>query len=233
MAAELEETLREVARIGPYFDLVPPEDGPVWRPVSDIYHAADPVALDGLISLVHRRLGAGERRVAASILVQGYAAHLWSPVLATVAACGRIPDLSSLWWRYVDGEPLNLRVREYRSWAATDVVTGTLQVVSTVHLGPLITAVRSTVRLSERLLWGNVASALAGALPVIKQHRPDLSTDAATLAIALLDRPPLRSAGTLVERVHNGQTALSYRRRTCCLYYRIPGGGLCGDCVFA
>ncbi|MFV2120727.1 (2Fe-2S)-binding protein, partial [Streptomyces sp. Act-28] len=22
------------------------------------------------------------------------------------------------------------------------------------------------------------------------------------------------------------------RRRTCCLYYRCPGGGLCGDCVF-
>jgi iron complex transport system ATP-binding protein len=22
-----------------------------------------------------------------------------------------------------------------------------------------------------------------------------------------------------------------YRRTSCCLYYRVPGGGLCGDCV--
>ncbi|MGW5694872.1 (2Fe-2S)-binding protein, partial [Streptomyces asiaticus] len=39
------------------------------------------------------------------------------------------------------------------------------------------------------------------------------------------DHPPLRDAGTL------GTAPLGYRRRTCCLYYRVPGGGLCGDCV--
>ncbi|MEU9111287.1 (2Fe-2S)-binding protein [Streptomyces sp. NPDC048483] len=24
---------------------------------------------------------------------------------------------------------------------------------------------------------------------------------------------------------------LAYRRRNCCLYYRVPGMGTCGDCV--
>ena len=26
---------------------------------------------------------------------------------------------------------------------------------------------------------------------------------------------------------------LSFRRRSCCLYYRLPGGALCGDCGLA
>jgi hypothetical protein len=25
----------------------------------------------------------------------------------------------------------------------------------------------------------------------------------------------------------------SFRRRSCCLYYRVPGGELCGDCVLS
>ena len=27
------------------------------------------------------------------------------------------------------------------------------------------------------------------------------------------------------------QQGPAFTRRTCCLYYRLPGGGLCGDCV--
>ncbi len=27
-------------------------------------------------------------------------------------------------------------------------------------------------------------------------------------------------------------TGSAFRRRSCCLYYRVPGGGLCGDCCF-
>ncbi|MGH3410268.1 MAG: (2Fe-2S)-binding protein [Streptosporangiaceae bacterium] len=26
---------------------------------------------------------------------------------------------------------------------------------------------------------------------------------------------------------------LGFRRHSCCLYYRLPGGGLCGDCALA
>ncbi|MFI2643924.1 (2Fe-2S)-binding protein [Streptomyces sp. NPDC018610] len=28
-------------------------------------------------------------------------------------------------------------------------------------------------------------------------------------------------------------TGATFRRRSCCLYYRVPGGGVCGDCCFA
>jgi ferric iron reductase protein FhuF len=37
--------------------------------------------------------------------------------------------------------------------------------------------------------------------------------DAAPLAPAVLSAPP------------------EFRRNSCCLYYRLPEGGLCGDCV--
>ncbi|MGI5249917.1 (2Fe-2S)-binding protein [Actinacidiphila glaucinigra] len=40
--------------------------------------------------------------------------------------------------------------------------------------------------------------------------------------------PLLRDAGGL--RL-TGPGAPAYVRRSCCLYYRVPGGGLCGDCA--
>ena len=33
--------------------------------------------------------------------------------------------------------------------------------------------------------------------------------------------------------VGTGEPDLPFRRRSCCLFYRIPGGGTCGDCVLA
>ncbi|MEU1022927.1 (2Fe-2S)-binding protein, partial [Streptomyces sp. NPDC005904] len=44
------------------------------------------------------------------------------------------------------------------------------------------------------------------------------------LAEALFDHPDLRTTGTL--------DPAAFRRRSCCLYYRCPGGGVCGDCCF-
>ncbi|MGG7569367.1 (2Fe-2S)-binding protein [Streptomyces sirii] len=45
------------------------------------------------------------------------------------------------------------------------------------------------------------------------------------LAASLLTTPQLRDSGTL------DPTVPAFSRRSCCLYYRAPGGGLCGDCV--
>ncbi|MFD2121439.1 (2Fe-2S)-binding protein [Streptomyces cirratus] len=40
-------------------------------------------------------------------------------------------------------------------------------------------------------------------------------------------RPPRRT-GTFI---HEDGLGVAFTRRSCCLYYRVPGGGLCGDCV--
>jgi ferric iron reductase protein FhuF len=40
----------------------------------------------------------------------------------------------------------------------------------------------------------------------------------------LLSTAPMSGTGSL-------SVGWGFRRRSCCLYYRVPGGGICGDCV--
>ncbi|MFC3997496.1 IucA/IucC family C-terminal-domain containing protein [Nocardiopsis sediminis] len=93
-------------------------------------------------------------------------------------------------------------------------------------LRPVGAALRAQVRVAERLLWGNAASALAGAVGSLARARPALAADARALAAALLARPPLAGLGRLGPEPGHGFT-----RTTCCLYYRLPGAGMCGDCA--
>ena len=80
---------------------------------------------------------------------------------------------------------------------------------------------------SPRVLWGNVASAVSGAATMIAKGRPDLAAPAAAAATAMLGYPAL--AGT-----YAGSPGAAFRRRNCCLSYRLspPGAAsYCGDCV--
>ncbi|MBU7600691.1 (2Fe-2S)-binding protein [Streptomyces sp. P38-E01] len=109
-----------------------------------------------------------------------------------------------------------------------EMAAGLFSLVAERHLVPLAAAVRSVTPVSERLLWGNSASALVGSLQQLSAwcEERDRPGDAA-LARALVD-------DVLGHRVFRGTGTLSgteFRRSTCCLYYR-AGGGLCGDCVF-
>ncbi len=66
-------TLGQVAAVGPYFAVsTGPVVEPGWRPVRALY--TDQAVLAGLVGRVRVRLGVGDSRVAASILVQGHAA---------------------------------------------------------------------------------------------------------------------------------------------------------------
>ncbi|MGK5547151.1 (2Fe-2S)-binding protein [Streptomyces sp. URMC 127] len=104
--------------------------------------------------------------------------------------------------------------------------------------GPLAELHRTTrevVAVSGRLLWGNAASSLAGSLRVLhawcrEQGRPQDAARATALTRAVLADPVLRGTGTLAT---DGppDAAPSFVRSTCCLYYRVPPGGTCGDCV--
>ncbi|MFI8084838.1 (2Fe-2S)-binding protein [Kitasatospora sp. NPDC086009] len=87
----------------------------------------------------------------------------------------------------------------------------------------LAAAVRAAVPLSGRLLDGNAASALAGALRMLDAHAAP--GRARALVAAVLRRPPLADTGEL--------RGTGFRRTSCCLYYRVgPGTGVCGDCCF-
>ena len=100
------------ARAGPYFVLSAGDDGRGWRPAAELYSGG----LAGLIVSTGARLGVTEARVAASTVQLGYAARLWSPVLACVLQDGVVPDLTGL--RTAPGSPMRLSLPEPRGWRA-------------------------------------------------------------------------------------------------------------------
>src|SRR5581483_10929270 len=94
------------------------------------------------------------------------------------------------------------------------------------HLGPLVDALHDLVPVGHRLLWGNVAAAVAGrfaALTGLPDHPFD-PDHVLPEAARLLDAPGSPTAGlaTLFPVTHDGATRLFVRRRTCCLRYRLP-----------
>ncbi|TQS46276.1 (2Fe-2S)-binding protein [Cryptosporangium phraense] len=198
--------LREAGKLGGYFAL----GSGAGRPVSDL-HDPDSDALDRLIDEVTAAIGAPEPRIGASILFQGFAARLWSLTLGPLSIAGVVPDLAPdrLWWRSANGS-LTLGLEPVEATA-----DGVFRTVVDQHLLPLVDATQQRVRLPTALLWGNAASALVGTVRVLNTARGwDSARD-------LLERGPLR--GTLA--------GPDLQRRSCCLFYRVPHGGLCGDCA--
>jgi ferric iron reductase protein FhuF len=82
-----------------------------------------------------------------------------------------------------------------------------------------------TFALSPQVLWGNVASSLAGALTMLRAARPDRGVEATRIVARLLEHGTLAGTGDL------DPAGPSFVRRSCCLFYRVPGAGICGDCV--
>lgn len=208
------ESLAEVAAIGGYFAM---STGPVPPgAVSLATLASSDAALEPCVADVGRRLATDDRRVAASIFFQGLAARLWSPVVAAelLFGTGLRFEPASTWWHPTDG------------CFAEDPEPGSVDDVWPELLSPLADQIRSVVGLSEHILRGNAASALVGSLAVLARARPELTKASGELARRhLSDGRPLAGTGAFTER--------GFVRRSCCLYYRVPGGGLCGDCVLA
>ncbi|MFE0174632.1 IucA/IucC family C-terminal-domain containing protein [Streptomyces sp. NPDC059002] len=202
----------------------PPRSAPTASPEGP---GDDPLAFR--VDKVGRRLGAPEDRIAVSVAQLGLAARLWSVALGSAALYGAVPDLDPtlLHWDADGTSPDDLWLTDLRTLPGDP---GTLRdVVQHGHLAPLAAALRGRYRISARLLWGNAGSALAGAVRELdgwaaRTGRPDVRERAAALAAALFDHPDLRGTGTL--------DGTAFRRRSCCLYYRCPSGGVCGDCCF-
>ncbi len=193
------------------------------NPVPDVYGNS----LTFRVHAVAERLQAPEVRIAASIAQQALAARLWSAALGCAALYGRIPDLDPrlLHWDAGSSAPDDLWLAEVRPLPVDALV----DVVLHGHLEPLNAALVAHHHMSAGLLWGNAASALAGAARELDRWarargRPEVATRARALTAELLAHPLLAGTGTL--------TGTAFRRRSCCLYYRVPGGGVCGDCCF-
>ena len=187
----------------------------VWRPDLAPDQRYVPLAdldLRALAASVCRRLGNPPMRVGWSAALMGVASRLWSVSVVPFVTDHALVDPGCLLVRDDDGAVV-LGVRNPR--ARTDATVGDLDHAVRGVLEPMITA----IPLADRLLWGNAAASLS-AVP-----RVHALPGARAVVDVLLAGPGF--AGELVP-AEGGRA----RRRTCCLFYLIPGAGLCGDCVF-
>ncbi|MEU2870841.1 (2Fe-2S)-binding protein [Streptomyces olivoreticuli] len=227
--------LHELTSVGPFFALRADDSpGGATGYLSLADRTEEAVRLR--VTTVAERLGTADRRVAASIAYQGIAGRLLSIALGSAVLTGRVPDLADgrLAWHPGRTAPDDL-------WLPAPVAlppSGDLAAQIREHVlhGPLAVLHRTTravVPVSGRLLWGNAASSLAGSLRVLhgwcgERRRPEEAARALALTRALLDAPPLSGTGTLTAPAPGGP---AFARTTCCLYYRVLPGGMCGDCV--
>ncbi len=202
----------------------------------DVQHAPDTDPLTVRVRRVAAALRTREARVAASVAHQGLAARLWSVALGCTALYGAVPDLSpgAVRWDPEGSAPDDLWLAEVRPLPGD--AASLAAVVLHGHLEPLSAALRARHRVAPALLRGNAASALAAAAREITRHaRPDAAARAIPLARDLLTHPLLAGAGTFTDPDTGAGTRTGtppFHRRSCCLYYRVPGGGVCGDCCF-
>jgi hypothetical protein len=244
LLVDLDPRLAALRPLGGFFVLRTgaPPDGPL----PTLAHAYDgpapglPQPLDSRVRRVADGIRAPEPRVAASVAHQALAARLWSAALGCAVLYGQVPDLDArlLHWDAGAGAPDDLWLAEVRPRPG-DAAT-VAEMVLHGHLEPLAAALRARHPVAPGLLWGNAASALAAAARRLEQwarrhDRPEAAARTGDLTGRLLAHPLL--AGTFTGAADRtgaatGTSATGFRRRSCCLYYRVPGGGVCGDCCF-
>ncbi|MER5439914.1 (2Fe-2S)-binding protein [Streptomyces sp. NPDC002790] len=213
---QVAEALRDVeSRLGGFFAL---DTTPTRRrPDARLTHAG----LAARAQAVNDHYATPEPRIGASIAHLGLAARLWSPVLACALVHGIVLAMSTVEW---SGESSALRLPRPEGRRATELRS----LADAVHaeVDGVLAAVENglTVKVAPRLLAGNSASALLGSSAQLLRSRPDLRTDLTRLTRELLETGRLHGTGRITG------PDLTFRRRSCCLFYRAPGGGTCGDC---
>jgi len=223
--------LSELSAVSSYFAVsTGTADDADWHPVIQLY--TDPDLLAGAIAGVQERIGAADLRVAVSTFYLGFAARLWSVGLGGLAEHRLLIDLDpdQLW--YTDsGGTVRLHLPNPTAWqgssAHVNLEPALADMILTGHLEPLAAAVRRLGPISEGLLRGNIASAALGAARALRWHHGgDLADEPSwDLARTMCDDERLSGA------VSFSDSGTDYRRASCCLFYRTPGGGLCGDCA--
>jgi ferric iron reductase protein FhuF len=188
------------------------------------------IAAAELVDAVGAWLGSAERRVAASMVLVGYSTRLVGPSVAVLLRFGILLDLrpSQVRYSYVPERGFRLAVPQPAGWRGPPAALQRRWCRDVVdeHLGSVVAAVRSVVPVAAGLLWGNVASGLAGALRTLAAGGAVPLAHCHDAGLSMLECGPLRNAGRLW--VDGGQ--LCFMRRSCCLFYRLDGGGTCGDC---
>jgi hypothetical protein len=246
--SSITQVLAAAAGAGPFFVLEnedPPTttgEAPAWWPFTRLVgeHPDErgdllPRRIAAVTEVIAGRAGVTpdqiDPRAAASLVHLGLAARLVSPPLAAAILGGGLLhlDVRSLHWRDVLGPvPLTQPGITATPVEADDTATIAAATVDALATGPVaaLTAAIAGTGVSRRVLWGNVASSFAAAAGGLVRVAPDRARVVAAVVDAVLAEAPLYGHGAYT-------AARTFKRSNCCLYYRVPGGGYCGDCVLA
>ncbi|BAX97730.1 hypothetical protein MSTE_02418 [Mycobacteroides stephanolepidis] len=217
-----------MSAFGPFFAVATHATGDMptspWRPLTELTDGSP--ALASRVERVRSNLAARiavspadiDLRVAGSVAHLGLVARILAPTVAAVA-CDE-PRISQqpheLWWQDELGGPFPLSVvtRAGEDYAITGSAVESITEGVMEHAG-----------VSDRVLWGNVGSAVNSAARLIASSRPELADAAREVADTYL-RDPRIDDGIL----HAGP---DFRRRSCCLIYQLTDdrSAVCGDCV--
>lgn len=227
---EVIAAVRRAAGGNPLLEIGPAAGGD--RPTAELVGGDRRVA-DELVAAVGGWIGTDERRVAASLALLGYSARLIGPVLATLLAENLLLDARVPHVAYAFDPVGGFRLGLVRpaGWRAAHPAAGPALLRACReqlddHFAAVIVAVRVAVPVASGLLWGNVASSAAGSLRALAAGGAVPAGTCYAAGRELFARGPLAGSG----RLTLDGTRLAFRRRSCCLYYRLDGGGTCGDC---
>jgi hypothetical protein len=240
----------QVASFGPFFATT---DSAEIRSDDDGFGPYDWVCMAGIIndpSILEQRITATrealaqtarldltgvEWRVAASIAHLGLVARFVAPLMGVAVVYDTVAQvrLADAWWRPVLGGPYPLsfsiapltvaevgqsqNVQQTARDFAAEILAG--------PVGELTETMAEIGSVAEGLLWGNVASGLGGAANMIASVQHALAPNAVRFVDSILGIEPMLGSATY----RSGRLW----RRSCCLMYRLPGAGYCGDCALS
>jgi ferric iron reductase protein FhuF len=234
--------LRTAANVGPYFAVDLHADGPSWRPFADLVEEGTVLRdrVEAVRATLAQRTGldvdAVDERATASLHSLALTARLIAPAFAAAVLTGTVPmlDVAGLRWQEAVAGPVPVAFLDPPATVADrpEQMAGLLDagVIRTV-VAPLVGVFGTQFRLSGKVLWGNVASALGGAATMLATVEGGRHAQGALrLAEDMVATGLLRGYGRYV-RPWPERPERFFVRHNCCLFYRIPGGGTCGDCV--
>ena len=245
------DRLGELGELGGFFALADPggTDAVPWAEML----SEEPLSLRlaqvraALASSTGQATDAVDPKVAMSALQIGLASRLWSVGVASAMFHSWVPDLgpANLLGSPIHRGTVPLALADgERGYAVSDVSGAAARLVEVVVRGSLAdldAACARVGRVSPQVLRSNSASSLVGAARVLARARPRSGPAAWELARTLLEDPALRTGGRRRARAElpDGvggameEPREAFMRIGCCLFDRIPGHGLCPDCVRA
>jgi hypothetical protein len=224
--------LARTAALGEYFELpVAGEDD--WQSIRTLF---EPAVMSDFVARTRVAIAESARcdpgvitiKTAASAFQLGVVARLLSPVVGAATCFGAVPllDPRSVRWQSTPGHTPRFAITSV-DWVKTPTPSNAAAAISTSVLAAIFTPLNEHLRtltaLSPQVSWGNVISAANGAVTVLAMSQPRQEPRGRTLVRELADTDQLAETATFADG--------TFLRRSCCLFYQVPGSGLCTVCV--